>query len=277
MVKNRLLISVRLLVLIQSTFLGLNSGLIQEAFASLPTTAATTALIKNELLNRGPSSSFENLIVLWERTYGTDAVPSLIGLASDKKLSDTDRFIAFMSAIKIGGKAAAPLVTPFLKDTSWMIRSAALRALRTIADPEKDQNIAQLVLPLLQDPALVVRSEAIDTVLKLKPSGSEDALVQAIYHPSNYRPARCKLELKGKRPCKADWIPARALEALVELKARSAVPRLKLLLSYDRDPALKAHAIKTLEQLTGRTLQSQLRVGASLNERAKAWEKVLSE
>lgn len=202
-------------------------------------------------------ASFEKLLKNWETRHGVQAVPSLVSIASDAKNAENLRYVALMGAAKLGGSDTAPSLTPFLKDKSWMIRSGALRALRTLKNPET----GAALLPLLKDGALVVRAEAVDAIVDLKPNGAAEALVSTIEQSQNYQ--------NGK----AQSVPRKALVALAALQAKSVVPRLKPLLQHHQDPELQLQAIRTLETLTGKSLAK----GLSLKEQTQAWDKELSK
>lgn len=187
-------------------------------------------------------TSFENLVHHWEQEYGTSAFQPLIEIAANKKNEDPHRYIALMSAAKIGGTASAPLIGNFLKDSSWMIRSAALKALAALENP----NTAPSVLPLLKDPALVVRVEAVETVKTLRPPGAAQALLATLEDPKNYHGG------------KAQWVPQKALNALIQIKAKGITAQLTTLLgksSIQNDPDLKLKAQTTLKALQDAELE----------------------
>jgi hypothetical protein len=66
---------------------------------------------------------------------------------------------------------------------------------------------------------------------------------------------------------KAQWVPGKALAALVKLKASSAAPRLKPLLRHKADPKLQRETVEALTALTGRKLKPQ----APLAAQVEAW------
>jgi HEAT repeat protein len=167
--------------------------------ASIP---LRTKLLRDLANRRG--AQFENLVQNWQRNHGTQAVSSLLSIASDKTQKDADRYVALMAAAKIGGKPTSSAMRTYLKDRSWMIRSGALRALRALKDP----SAAPAILPLLKDPAMVVRAEAVAAVRELKPAGSPTALAESLLLPENFHAGR------------ALWVPFEATAALIEL-ARS--------------------------------------------------------
>jgi HEAT repeat protein len=222
-----------------------------EAQGSSTASTVLSTVLRNDIRDRR-SSTFDALLKRWQGSYGTRAVPPLIKIAADRGTADPDRFIALMGAAKLGGTEMAPILTPFLKDRSWMIRSGALRALAALNDPRT----AREVLPLLNDPALVVRSEAVDAVERLRPEGAVDALISTIEHSHNYHAG------------KAQWVPQKALAALVSLKAVEVAPKLRPLLRHELDPELQKLTVETLEALTGKKLKQ----GASIAERIKAWD-----
>lgn len=222
-----------------------------SAFAAIPKLESTLL----EDIRARKDSSFAKVLKTWELRYSADAVEPLLKIANEKAHSDQDRYVAMMGAAKIGGKATAPAVAALLKDSSWMIRSGAIRALTALKDPVASAS----VLPLLNDPALVVRVEAVSAVEKLRPNGAVDALVKTLQDKDNYH--------QGK----AQWMPHRVLAALVSLEAKEAAPHLKPLLDHSKDPELQLKTVATLEALTGR----KLKAGSNLDEQVQAWKKTL--
>lgn len=226
----------------------------------LTSTAVAVEAPLQEILKRDIESqknlSFEPLVRNWEKKYGSKAFDPLMQIAADRQTDDSERYIALMSAVKLGGKGSSSWVLNFLKEDSWMLRSGALRALRAIATPE----ISESVLPLLKDPALVVRAEAADTIRVLKPRGSVSALLAALEDPANYHGG------------KAQWVPQKALLGLAELKATESAPRLVSLLKSphcQQDPEFLEMTMAALETITGKSVP-----GNSVSEKTKAWKRV---
>jgi HEAT repeat protein len=210
-----------------------------SVFASAQT--PTTSALQADLTKRS-KTSFDAIIKNWENRYGSNAVTPLLQLAANKKNNDMDRYVAIMGAAKLGGTNVAPSITPFLKDRSWMIRNASLRALSAL----ENKTTATAILPLLKDPALVIRSEAVDAIIKLRPDGAEDALIAALEDSKNYRAG------------KAQWVPQKALAALVQLKAVKAAPKLEPLLRHEKDPEIRQKAREAIEALNKiKSLSSQ--------------------
>jgi hypothetical protein len=223
----------------------------------------TPSGLAREITTRSASQTFDRILQTWEGRYGSEAVAPLLQVAAGsvsgptgRPLEDADRYVALMGAAKLGGQASAPLLTRFLKDKSWMIRSGALRALTALNNPAT----APAVLPLLKDAALVVRLEAVDAVEKLRPHGAAEALMGTLALESNYHGG------------KAQWVPQKALSALTSMKAVELAPRLKPLLDHDGDTDLLKQTVATLESLTGKTLKK----GGSLNERIREWKVALA-
>jgi len=213
--------------------------------------------LKNDIASSTPSkASFEPLFRRWEERYGSRAVPPLLEISRDARASDPQRYIGIMGIARLGGKEAAPLLVPFLKDTSWMIRAATLRALSAL----EKADTASAVLPLLRDPALVVRMEAVSAIELLKPIGAADALVEALFFEGNYR--------EGK----ALWVPQKALSALKTLHAVETAPRLRPLLDHSDDLEILTQTVQTLEALQGKRLAPSL----PIRLQAAEWKRALS-
>jgi HEAT repeat protein len=223
------------------------------ARASSLSTPSLESLRKELALPRA-SNSFEPLLQSWQARYGSTAAGPLLILASEP-LEDPERYMAFMGAARLGGREGAPNLVRFLKDRSWMLRSAALRALAALKNPAT----ASSVLPLLQDPALVVRLEAVEAVEKLQPPGAVEALTATLESRDNYHGG------------KAQWVPQKALLALASLHAQGQAPRLKKLLEHENDPELQIQTVSTLESLTGKHLGVQ----EPLPQRVREWKQAL--
>jgi HEAT repeat protein len=239
-----------------SSALSLNAS---STWAALPQTTQVNdlrSLLQKDLGTR-TGLTFERILKNWESRYGTRAVQPLLGLASDSKLTDPDRYLALMGAAKLGGSEIAPKLTSLLSDPSWMIRSGALRAISALNHPATSSS----VLALLRDPALIVRVEAVEAATRLRPPGVKEALLQTLEDSANYH--------QGK----AQWVPSRALAALVKLGARDAAPRLMPLLSRSSDPKLQRQTVEALESLTGRKMATQ----GSISLKIEAWKKFLAQ
>lgn len=211
--------------------------------------------LKTDIRGR-TSNVFQNILKKWEILYGTQAVPPLFEIASDKSNNDADRYIAIMGAAKLGGAGSAPGLISLLKDSSWMIRSAALRALSFQQNLLSNKD-SSAILPLLKDSALVVRLEAIDAAEKLRPEGTVEALVQTLSNLDNYHFG------------KAIWVPQRTLSALSKLHVKSVAPHLVTLLEHKNDRELQLKTMDTLASLTGMRPNSSL----SHEEKIKFWKK----
>ncbi len=233
-------------------FLAVSATLSDPALAAVSPLSAT---LRSDLTTRR-NNSFEVLLQHWAKQHGAKASLPLLELTRDTRLADADRYLALMGAARLGGQTLAPELVPTLKDRSWMLRSGALRALSALQNP----STRDAVLPLLKDPSLVVRTEAVEAVRILRPESARDALLQALENPANYH--------RGI----AQWVPQRALQALVALHAKDAAPRLLPLLNRVADPVLQAKTVDALESLTGKKLGK----AGNLKGRVEAWKRELS-
>lgn len=223
--------------------------------AAAPDSATLSRELAQAVRNGAQGTSFEATLEGWQKRYGRLGVVPLLDYAESAAHREAERYVALMGAARLGGKPVAHRISPFLKSSSWMLRSGALRVLSELKDPAT----GPATLALLQDPALAVRAEAIHTIQTLKPKGAAQALVQALGAGENYRSGI------------AQWVPGRALAALSVLKASEMAPKLLPLLDHSSDPALMAQTVATLESLTGR----KLKPGAALQVRVREWKLAL--
>lgn len=198
--------------------------------------AIKTALIAD--LHQAPQSgqNFETLSRSWAKRFGSGAYQALIDIAESPSETDSNRYIALMSAVKVGGTGAIQDLARLTTHPLWMLRSGSIRALAVLGNSK----IGELILPRLKDDALVVRTEAVDAIRVLRPLGAERELMTALEDPSNY--------YHGK----AQWVPDKALAGLANFSARQYLPRLKALSTSSllrNDPQFKKRILETCELL----------------------------
>lgn len=219
------------------SFLAFTCAATTPTFAA-PTQKAKRSPIETSLradLSKHKGTKFDTLLTRWEKLHGTRAVPELTKIAGDRKLPDSSRYAALMAIPRLGGPATAPLLHPYLKDRTWMMRVGALRALTALNAGESGSR----VLPLLKDPALVVRLEAVRAVEKLRPFGAEIALVEVLQNRENYPGG------------KALWVPSQALQALrtVARDRPSTASQLQAIAPRILDPNVRKQALTWVKSI----------------------------
>jgi HEAT repeat protein len=239
-----------------------------SAHAAIPKTPITGKLsvesvIRNDLtaFRKEKQTDFQALVHKWERVYGSASAPSLLKIANDKRASNSDRYVAILAHTKIRGPHDANELTLLLDDRDWMVRSAALKSIEILGYAPASPKVLE---KLTSDAALVIRLQAIETLMKLRPPGLADALLNAAMDGKNYRPGNFR---KGR----ADWIPQKALAALRTLRPSGYSRRLLPLLNETKDGRMRAQALHTIEILEAKSLKA----GRPFRERAAAWTSTL--
>jgi hypothetical protein len=233
-------------------FVAVLSGVLISGTVFAATAPLSEVLLRDIRANH--SNSFEKLLTHWEVKYGTDAYPALHKIATNSSNEDTERYIAVMGMAKLGGFASAPALTPFLKDASWMVRNATLRALTALKNPKTSPKI----LPLVNDRALVIRLEAVEALAALQPSGFEQAWVESIKNPANYH--------RGK----AQWVPQKALSLLIRHLSAYRETRKHVALGligvaeHPLDPDLRPALVQAIERISGKRLDLNRPLSESL-------------
>jgi HEAT repeat protein len=187
----------------------------------------------------------------------TEAVELLIRLATDETDSDFRRSDAIRSLGYIEDKRGFETVLEALKNKDGNIREAAASALGYFGDP---RSFEPLVNAFYQDTNLVP-SSAIVSLGKLKDERSYAHLLKAITHKDlliRYSAARGLGEFGDVRAIKVlletltdpnPEVRFEAAEALGKLKAKEALPQLKLLAENDQaDVCYCCHAGSTVAE-----------------------------
>ncbi|MBS1961512.1 MAG: HEAT repeat domain-containing protein [Bdellovibrionales bacterium] len=241
---------------------------LSSAFAAIPAKpigakTSVEAMIRSDLVSfrKEKRADFQSLVKKWERVYGSRSAPTLLAIAEDKKSPNTDRYVALLAHTRIRGPHDAKELVALLDDRDWMVRSAALKSIEILGYAPAG---AKVLDKLANDRALVIRLQSIETLEKLRPPGTPDALLKAAMDGKNYRPGNFR---KGR----ADWVPQRALAALRELRPLGYAPRLLPLMNESKDGRIRAHALHTIEILESKSLKQ----GRPFRERAAAWTATL--
>ena len=196
---------------------GLFLGLFWISLATAMDAPATRDWIEKgirEDLRARKGRSFDELPSRWEKKYGAESLPVLAALARNRKLDEFDRYVALMSAVRLGGYGTASFFQDLLEDPSWVLRSGELRLLKATGkkDPGLTPVLQRRILVRLKDPALAVRAEAVETVEELRIPGAVSALLAVLQDERNYPGG------------KALWVPQKALRALEELGGPRCLP-----------------------------------------------------
>lgn len=246
-------------------------GLILPAVSSLAAIPAkpigekssVEAMIRGDLASfrKEKRADFRSLVQKWERVYGSRSAPSLLAIAEDRKSPNTDRYVALLAHTRIRGPHEAKELVALLGDRDWMVRSAALKSIEILGYAPAGPKVLDT---LANDRALVIRLQAIETLEKIRPPGTPEALLKAAMDGKNYRPGNFR---KGR----ADWVPQRALAALRVLRPLDFSRKLLPLLNETKDGRIRAHALHTIEILESKSLKP----GRPFRERAAAWTSTL--
>lgn len=169
--------------------------------------------------------------------YGVSAVAPLREIAQNENEREEMRWATLFGVARISGKESFNLIRQFMKNSSWMLRDAALKTAAALGAKELNREIEEK----LQDDALVVRTTAVDTIGHLKMTDSAPKLVDALFDPKNYH--------RGK-PL---WIHHHILSVLKDFRYNKAVPRLVELLETRENETFQTEIIHTLEDLTGKS------------------------
>ncbi len=239
-------------------FFALFAGLILSdhsshlALASIPPTrsGANQKSIELEVLRdmkAHSSAHFGSLIQDWKTKYAAEPdalTEALRSISLSQNQEDTYRYIGVFGLHQLGLFSRLENLKPFLKDSSWMIRNAALKVIQELNTPAA----GELATSLMNDPALVVRAQAVETVGQTRPQNALSLLLKTLEDPSNYQ--------NGK----AFWIPQKTLQLLPVMRTSQnedqILRALKPLLKHKNDETLQKNLHATLESITRHRMPS---------------------
>lgn len=174
---------------------------------------------------------------------------SLSGDIKGRHLKDHERYMLWMKTLKEDPKLASRDVARLLKDSSWLLRSAALT---TIQERKMTELASEISDRLLHDPAMVVRTQAAQCLGELKLSTEIPALLQAVASEKNQSP---------------NWVALRSLEAVRAIQAQSPQTaalrqptlvgrQLFQVLKKTKNPELRAHLIFSIDKVERKQLKT---------------------
>jgi hypothetical protein len=143
------------------------------------------AILLGQMGRPGVSFDYLAMVHTWERDYGIEAVAPLAQIARDRAREETHRYIAFMSAIKLGGAPVARSLASLRQDRKPLVRMAVAFSGRLL---EADA-AAALLQPLLHDRALIVRAMAVESADFVWSHSLRSALADNLSHPANWNGA----------------------------------------------------------------------------------------
>ena len=148
-----------------------------------------------------------------------DSIRVLLNVAKNKQFPDRSRWLSLILVGKTMGKRSIPLMVKYLKHRNWMLRSAAVKSLKSLRSKTPTEGYRAL----LKDSSYVIRQQALDAIATLKIYDLKLDVLKMIGDSSNY--------IKTPNGKTASQVVKKVIETLATLKVREAIPLLKKLKS----------------------------------------------
>jgi HEAT repeat protein len=168
---------------------------------------------------------------------GAKSAEVLLEVMKKPIFPDTNRWTATFLLTRLTGKAAAPVLSKFLKHQNWMMRLAALKCL-TLIKAKEHLNASS---NLLWDPSLLVSKQMLLTISKLKLTKASDDIVTLIKNVATH-----ELSKNDKAFLES------AVLTLGALKHEPAKPLLSSLMLSDHYKEISFAVDYSLEKITGK-------------------------
>lgn len=167
------------------------------------------------------------------------------------------RWLAVMTAANLAGENIKPNLEKLAQHSTWYMRSAAVKAMHEV-DPRAAYVMAK---KLVSDKALVVRSAAVDVLGNS--TSQEDRNVLWLELSKNYN-------FHGQSSL---WVRSQIAEVLANSANKSELGDFARLLN-DGDQKVMRHAIKGLENITGKTMEAKR---SDSPELVRQWQEYLKK
>lgn len=148
-----------------------------------------------------------------------ESIRSFLSVIKNNEFPDRSRWLSLVLVGKTMGTKSSDLMVKYLSHPNWMIRSAAIKSLKSlkIVYPIKEYR------QLLTDRSYVIREQVLDTISILKISGMKMDVLKMLGDSSNY--------INTKSGIKPSEVVKKIISTLSSLKVKEAIPALRKLQS----------------------------------------------
>jgi len=190
-------------------------------------------ILKNEKLSNSDLNAVKGIL----SKNPKETLKSFLSIVKDEKYPDRSRWLSLILIGRAMGKKSAPLMIKYLSHPHWMIRSAAIKSLKSL-------KVAKPVLEykkLLTDKSYILREQALETIsaLKIKSLGLD--VLKMLGDQTNYISTK-----KGRRPSE---VVKKVISTLSILKVKESIPMLKKIREKKTYSTLSTHIDEALKKI----------------------------
>lgn len=170
-------------------------------------------ILKNEKLTNGDLKVVKGMLTAQPR----ETLKLFLSIVKDEKFPDRSRWLSLLLVGKAMGKKSVPLMVKYLSHPNWMIRSAAIKSLKSL----KISNPINEYRKLLTDKSYVIREQALETISALKINSLGLDVLQMLGDQTNYISTKT-----GHIPSE---VVKKIISTLADLGVKESIPLLKKL------------------------------------------------
>ncbi len=166
-----------------------------------------------------------------------ESIRSFLSVIRDNDFPDRSRWLSLVLVGKTMGTKSSDLMVKYLSHPNWMIRSAAVKSLKSlkIVYPIKEYR------ELLSDRSYVIREQALDTISVLKIYGLKMDVLKMLGDSSNY--------INTKSGMKPSEVVKKIISTLSSLKVKEAIPALRKLQSSSMGAGIRGDINQAIKKI----------------------------
>ena len=175
------------------------------------------SILKNQNLSNSDVISVKKIV----DTNPKESIRKFLDILKDEDYPDRSRWLSLLLIGKTMGKKSVPMMIKYLGHPHWILRSAALKSLKSLKVTHPTSEIKKL----LSDNSYVIREQALDMIQTLKIASLKNDVLQMLGDKTNY--------IKTKKGIVASEVIKKAIITLVALKSKESIPLLNKLKETD--------------------------------------------
>ena len=179
----------------------------------------SSAIIKLESILQRDKLSSQDLEAVRKalRDNPKDSLRTFMSVISNKEFPDRSRWLSLILISKTMGRKSVPLLAKYLEHPNWMLRSAAIKSLKSLKVSDKND----LYRKLLKDKSYIIREQALDVISTLKIKSLKYDVLEMFGDKTNY--------IKTTNGLKASEVLKKVIKTLVALDTKESISLLRRL------------------------------------------------
>ena len=205
---------------------------VSQTFAS----SSLEGMLKSEKLSNNDLGKIKSFL----NDNPKNTIKSFLAIIKDDNYPDRSRWLSLVLISKSMGKKSIPLLKKYLTHPKWIIRSAAVKSLKSLGISDLDKEYKNL----LKDSSYVIREQVLDTISTFKIKNLGNDVLKMLGDKTNY--------IKTKKGMVPSEVIKKIISTLVKLEKKEAIPVLAKISKSEVGKSIKPElqlALNTLSKV----------------------------